>query len=73
MNSDYKEESIGEPVQIYKDRSKGIVTSIYNSFVDNFIVEQKPTEFHQWQITEETDTVFGYLCQKAMINYVLAL
>jgi GLPGLI family protein len=69
MNSDYKEENIGEPIQIYKDRSKGIVTSVYNSFVDNFIVEQKPKEFHKWQITEETDTVFGYLCQKAMIDY----
>lgn len=69
MKSDYKEESIGDPMQIYKDRSKGIITSIYNSFVDNFMVEQKTAEFQQWQIREETDTVFGYSCQKAVVDY----
>ncbi|MDD2436077.1 MAG: GLPGLI family protein [Massilibacteroides sp.] len=69
MKSDYKEESIGDPMQIYKDRSKGIITSIYNSFVDNFMVEQKTAEFQQWQIPEETDTVFGYSCQKAVVDY----
>lgn len=67
--SDYVEENIGDPVQIYKDRSKGTVTSVYNAFVDNFLTVQKPTEFQYWQMTEETDTVFGYLCQKAVIDY----
>ena len=67
--SDYKEENIGEPVQIYKNRPNGSVTSVYNAFVDNFIVQQKPAEFQHWQITGETDTIFGYPCQKAIVDY----
>lgn len=67
--SDYAEENIGDPLQIYKDRSKGTINSVYNAFVDNFLTVQKPTEFQYWQMTEETDTVFGYLCQKAVIDY----
>lgn len=67
--SDYKEEDIGDPVQIYKDRTKGTVTSVYNAFVDNFSTEQKAAEFQHWQITEEVDTVFGYSCQKAITDY----
>lgn len=67
--SDYVEENIGDPVQIYKNRPAGTVTSVYNAFVDNFLTEQQPTEFQRWQMSEETDTIFGYPCQKAVVNY----
>lgn len=67
--SDYQEESLGEPVQIYKNRDKGVVNSVYNSFVENFVTEQKTDEINNWEIINETDTVFNYPCQKAKTNY----
>ena len=36
-SSDYKEESLGDPVQIYKNREEGVVSSVYNAFIENFI------------------------------------
>lgn len=67
--SDYKEERNGDPLQIYKDRSKNSISSVYNAFVDNFITEQRIDEFQNWKITEETDSVFGYPCIKAIVGY----
>ncbi|MGV8963515.1 MAG: GLPGLI family protein [Candidatus Saccharimonadaceae bacterium] len=68
-SSDYKEESLGEPVQIYKNREEGVVSSVYNAFVENFITEQKTDEINNWEIVNETDTVFNYPCQKAITTY----
>lgn len=67
--SDYQEETLGEPVQIYKNRKEGTVSSVYNSFVENFITDQKADEINNWEIVNETDTVFNYKCQKAITTY----
>jgi len=69
VTSDYKEENNGDPVQIYKNRKTQTVTSIYNAFVDNIMCEQKISEFNNWKITEEIDSIFGYPCQKAVVSY----
>lgn len=69
INSDYKEDDPGDPVQIYKNRSTGVVSSVYNSYVDNIICDQKIDQMHQWQMLEETDTILGYACQKASVSY----
>ncbi len=68
-NSDYKEDNPGNPVQIYKNRSTGLVSSVYNSYVENIRCDQKIDEFTRWQIIEETDTILGYMCQKANVSY----
>lgn len=39
INSDYVEDDPGDPVQIYKNRSTGVVSSVYNSYVDNIICD----------------------------------
>lgn len=67
--SDYKEESLGNPVQIYKNRTKKTVTSVFNTFVENVSTEQRINEFSEWQITNETDTILNYLCKKATVTY----
>jgi len=69
INSDYKEDDPGDPVQIYKNRNTFLVSSIYNSYVDNIQCDQMINQMHKWEIIEETDTIMGYLCQKAKINY----
>ena len=69
VNSDYREENNGDPVQIYKDRSTGIVSSVYNAFVDNLICKQQIEAFSQWVITDKTDTVFNYPCKMAKTVY----
>ena len=68
-SSDFQEESLGDPVQIYKNREEGVVSSVYNAFVENFITEQKTDEINNWEIVNETDTLFNYPCQKAMTDY----
>lgn len=68
-NSDYKEDNPGNPVQIYKNRSTGVVSSVYNSYIENIRCDQKIDEFTRWQIIEETDTILGYMCQKANVSY----
>ena len=68
-SSDFQEESLGDPVQIYKNREEGVINSVYNAFVENFITEQKTDEINNWEIINETDTVFNYPCQKAVTNY----
>lgn len=68
-NSDYKEDNPGNPVQIYKNRSTGLVSSVYNSYVENIRCDQKIDDFTRWQIIEETDTILGYMCQKANVSY----
>jgi len=60
INSDYQEENNGDPVQIYKDRNTGTLSSIYNAFIDNLICEQQIKEFRDWVVTDETDTIFDY-------------
>lgn len=35
VNSDYKEDDPGHPVQIYKKRNTGVVSSVYNTYVEN--------------------------------------
>ena len=69
INSDYREENNGDPVQIYKNRNTGAVSSVYNAFVDNLICEQQIKEFHDWIVTDETDTIFDYPCRKAKVTY----
>lgn len=69
VNSDYREENNGDPVQIYKDRSTGMVSSVYNAFVDNLVCEQQIEGFSQWVITDKTDTVFNYPCKLATTVY----
>jgi GLPGLI family protein len=69
VNSDYKEENNGDPVQIYKNRNAGTVSSVYNAFADNLICEQQIKEFRDWAVTDETDTIFDYPCRKAKVSY----
>lgn len=69
INSDYQEENNGDPVQIYKDRNTGTVSSVYNAFIDNLICEQKIKEFRDWVVTDEIDTIFDYPCRKAKVTY----
>lgn len=69
INSDYKEDDAGYPVQIYKDRSEGVVSSVYNSYIENIRNDQKIEQMHNWQITEETDTILGYACNMATVTY----
>jgi len=69
INSDYQEENNGDPVQIYKDRSTGTISSVYNGFGDNLICEQRIKEFRDWVVTDETDTIFDYPCRKAKVSY----
>lgn len=66
---DYKEDDPGDPGQIFKDRNKNTVTSIYNSYLYNIRCDQNEGGLPQWEIVAENDTIFGYLCQKAKINY----
>lgn len=69
INSDYQEENNGDPVQIYKDRNTGTLSSIYNAFIDNLICEQQIKEFRDWVVTDEIDTIFDYPCRKAKVSY----
>lgn len=69
INSDYKEDNPGDPVQIYKNRSTGVVSSVYNSYVDNIRCDQKIDEMALWQMVEATDTILGYTCHKANVTY----
>ncbi len=69
INSDYAEDDPGDPLQIYKNRTTGVVSSIYNSYVDNIRCNQNIDQMHQWQMVEETDTILGYVCQKACLTY----
>lgn len=69
INSDYAEDDPGDPLQIYKNRTTGVVSSIYNSYVDNIRCNQNIDQMHQWQMIEETDTILGYVSQKACLTY----
>lgn len=69
INSDYAEDDPGDPLQIYKNRTTGVVSSIYNSYVDNIRCNQNIDQMHQWQMIEETDAILGYVCQKACLTY----
>lgn len=69
INSDYKEDDPGDPVQIYKKRNTGVVSSVYNSYLENILCDQKIEQMNDWQITEKADTILGYVCQKANVNY----
>ena len=69
VNSDYKEDDPGDPVQIYKNRKTGIVSSVYNSYVENIRCDQKISQMANWQVIEGTDTILGYVCHKAAISY----
>ncbi len=69
INSDYHEENNGEPVQIYKNRNTGMVSSVYNAFVDNLQCEQQIEKFNEWVITDEMDTIFNYPNIKASVTY----
>lgn len=69
INSDYKEDDAGDPVQIYKNRNTGIVSSVYNSYTENIRCDQKIEQMAYWQIVEEIDTILGYACQKANLSY----
>ncbi len=68
-NSDYREDDPGEPVQIYKNRKSHLVTSIYNSYVNNIRCEQKLVEMLNWDILNDTDTILGYVTRKAQVHY----
>lgn len=67
--SNYQEEHNGNPTQIYKSLMSGEITSVYNAFADNLICEQQIEAFNNWIITNETDTVLNYMCQKATTSY----
>lgn len=69
INSDFKEDNPGDPVQIYKNRNTGTVTSIYNSYLINIRCDQEIEQMTKWQIIGETDTIIGHVCQKALITY----
>lgn len=68
-NSNYTEDDPGDPVQIFKNRSTGDVTSIYSSFLANIRHDQVIDEIKDWKITEEIDSILGYLCHKAIVRY----
>lgn len=69
ITSDYKEDNPGEPVQIYKKRDTGVVSSIYNSYSLNVRCDQKIDEMFHWQILDEIEEILGYRCQKAKVEY----
>lgn len=68
-SSDYQEESLGDPVQIYKNRKEGNIRTVFNAFVQKLLTVQKTDEINNWKIVNETDTVFNYPCQKAITIY----
>lgn len=66
-STDYSEGDYGEPVVIYKNRSKGTVRScLYGT--SNIEYEQG-TMFRDWTLTEVRDSVLDYVCQQAMVDY----
>lgn len=67
--SDYKEENNGSPLQVYKDRSKNEVSSVFNSYVNNIECTQHIPSMQQWQFIEGTDSILGYACGKATTRY----
>ncbi|MGI6048337.1 MAG: GLPGLI family protein [Petrimonas sp.] len=69
VNSDYKEDDAGDPVQIYKNRNKGLISSVYNSYTKHIKCEQEVEEMAHWQMVEGTDTILTYPCQKAVVSY----
>lgn len=69
INSDYKEDDPGDSIQIFKNRSTGIVSSVYNSYSINVRCDQQVDEMMPWSITELTDTVLGYSCCHATVEY----
>lgn len=69
INSDYKEDNPGDPEQIYKNRNSGVISSVYNSYVENIRCDQEIEEMLQWQMYEENDTILGYACLKAGVTY----
>lgn len=69
INSDYKEDDPGDPVQIYKNRNTGVVSYVYNTYVENIRCDQKIEQMGDWQMAEETDSILGYACQKANVSY----
>lgn len=71
INSDYKEDDPGEPVQIYKKRDTGVVSSVYNSYSLNARCDQKIDEMQHRQIFDEVEDILGYSCQKAEVEYAV--
>ena len=69
INSDYKEYSAGDPIQIYKDKTKRMITSVYNSYSNNVRCEQSADKLLNWKISNDTATVLGYACRKAGVQY----
>ncbi|WP_018359172.1 GLPGLI family protein [Porphyromonas levii] len=68
-NSDYSEDDPGDPVQVFKNRSTGEVSSVYNSYIANVRHDQVIEEMNNWEITAETDSIMGYLCHRATLEY----
>ena len=54
---------------IYKNHHNGIITyTDYNMSAGNLLYEENKQAF-DWEITTETDSINGFLSQKAMCNY----
>ena len=66
--SNYVEDHVGFPIQIYKDHASQMVTSI-NNLDENYECVQKIDEFQHWEISDETATIFNYSCKKAEVDY----
>lgn len=60
----------GESYQIFKDRLNNHLKILDRASADgnNFLQEDAIGEL-PWQIVNETDTILGYLCQKATLNF----
>ena len=69
------DESKGETLEIFKNRSNNEIVSIEDGPVDRVIGAKRDlmlTEtihFQNWEITEDTMTVLNYLCHKATTSF----
>lgn len=64
---DFFERNLGELLSIYTNRISKTTTTILS--LRSIMSVQKIREFQNWGITQEIDTVLGYKCSRATVNY----
>ena len=65
---EYAEYYSGEPVYIYKDHIRDLITS-YLFISPGYLCEQSRDDMSRWDITGEEMVISGYKCFKATIEY----
>lgn len=54
---------------IFKRYDKRIITTIDHIYLEGMFEYEEPFDSFNWQITDETDTINSYICQKAICDF----